>query len=106
MTPKHLFALSLGFGAVLFLTQQAQAEQQPQCAPRDVVLEQLAGAYGESRRAIGLNANNTIMELFASEAGSWTITITLPNGLTCLAAAGEAFEDTSAEGLPPQGEQV
>ncbi|MGV6813089.1 MAG: hypothetical protein ACWA47_12625 [Brevirhabdus sp.] len=107
MTPKHMMALSLGFGAVILLTQHAQAQDRPRnCAPRASVLEHLASNFGERRRAIGLNANNTVMELFASETGSWTITITLPNGLTCLAAAGQAFEDTVDEGLPPVGEQV
>jgi len=107
MTPKHMLALSLGFGAVIFLTQQAQAQNQPQnCAPRAVVLDHLAKNFGESRRAVGLNANNSVMELFASENGSWTIAITMPNGVTCLAAAGEGFTDTSDEGLPPRGEPV
>lgn len=106
MTTRHLFALSLGFGAVILLTQAAQAQEQRQCAPRDIVLAQLAENYGESRQAIGLNSNNTVMEVFASEGGSWTITITMPNGLTCLAAAGEAYQDVSDEGLPPAGDQV
>ena len=42
-----------------------------------------------------------VMEVFASDdTGTWTITVTLPNGLTCLIAAGESFE-VLAEALPP-----
>jgi len=107
MTVKHLFALSLGFGAVFFLSQQSHSQEQPQnCAPHADVLDHLANSFSESRRAIGLNSNNTVMELFASESGSWTIIITLPSGMTCLAAAGEGFESISNEGLPQVGEQV
>ncbi|MWD26727.1 hypothetical protein E0K89_004475 [Aquicoccus sp. SCR17] len=73
------------------------------CAPRDTVVDRLAEGYGETRRSIGLGANNAVMEVFASdETGTWTITVTLPNGMTCLVASGQAFE-TMAEGLPPSG---
>ena len=34
-----------------------------------------------------------VIEVFASEeTGSWTILLTSPQGLTCLMAAGEAYE--------------
>lgn len=101
---KHqLFALSLGFGGVILATHHAFAETPPQCAARDTVIEQLASRYGESRHGIGLAANNAVMELFASDAtGTWTITVTLASGMTCLVASGENFE-TLAEELPGVG---
>ena len=49
---RTLFALSLGFGAVIFATQNAFAATQ--CGPRAVVVAQLAERYGESRRGMGL----------------------------------------------------
>lgn len=65
----------------------------PNCARREQVVEQLANRYGETRQSIGLASNNAVMEVFASpETGSWTITMTLPSGLTCLLASGQAFE--------------
>ena len=77
--------------------------QSAQCAPREVVVERLNEAYGESRQSMGLAANNAVVEVFASDtSGSWTITVTGPNGVTCLIAAGQAFEtlaeDTHAPG--------
>ena len=70
------------------------------CAPRDAVLDRLADGYGESRQSMGLGANNQVVEVFASsETGTWTITVTMPNGLTCLVASGQAFEEL-AEVLP------
>ena len=78
------------------------AQTSPKCAARDTVIEQLAARYGESRHGIGLAANNAVMELFASdETGTWTILITLPNGLTCLVASGENYETVPAA---PQGD--
>ncbi|MBE9639084.1 hypothetical protein IQ782_19700 [Salipiger pacificus] len=69
-------------------TAQSQA-----CAPRDIVIARLAEKYGETRHSIGLGNNNAVMELFASdETGSWTITVTTTNSITCLVASGLAFE--------------
>ena len=86
--------LTLGLAAIAPAAQgQTLAQDTTHCAPRDRVVERLAGTYGETRRSIGLGANNAVMELFASDAsGSWTITVTLPNGLTCLVASGQAYE--------------
>lgn len=99
-----------GLAAALFLALPAQAQAQaagpPNCAARAAVVEQLASRYGESRRAIGIAANNAVMELFASaETGSWTLTVTLPSGLTCLLASGESFE-ALAEPLPASGKRI
>lgn len=47
-----------------------------------------------------------VVEVFASlETGTWTITITRPDGLTCLAASGEGFENL-VEVLPPDGDDT
>ncbi|MCU0909231.1 MAG: hypothetical protein MUF73_17770 [Rhodobacteraceae bacterium] len=76
------------------------------CAQRDHVVERLAGTYGESRQSIGLAANNQVMEVFANlESGSWTVTVTLPSGLTCLVASGMAFEELE-EPLTPTGSRL
>jgi len=73
------------------------------CAPRDVVVKRLAEAYGETRKSMGLGAQGAVVEVFASEtSGSWTITVTGTNGVTCLIAAGQAFEDV-ADALPVPG---
>ena len=99
MTDKFLIMLlSLAFAALMVGPLKAQGARQ--CGPRDTVLIRLAERYGETRQAIGLGANNAIVEVFASPAtGSWTITVTVPNGVTCLVASGQAFE-TLAETLP------
>jgi hypothetical protein len=75
----------------------------PQCGPRDKVVAHLAEKYSETRRAVGLAANNMVMELYAAEAsGTWTITVSDANGNTCLVASGAGFEAV-AEELPAKG---
>lgn len=99
---KMLFALSLGFAGLILATHAGWAA--PQCAPRQGVLAQLTQKYGETRRGIGIAGNAQMMELFASATtGSWTITVTLPDGMMCLVATGQSFEPLS-EALPAPGD--
>ncbi len=98
------FALSLGFGGVILATQIAYSA--PQCDARDRVTALLADRYGETRRALGLAGEAAVMELFASDTtGSWTITLTLPDGQMCLMAAGSDFQALQAE-LPATGPRI
>jgi hypothetical protein len=96
---RDIIAASLGLGALLAATGPAFS-QAPICAMRQNVLDRLATAYGETRQSIGLGENNQVVEVFAStETGTWTITVTNPNGLTCLVASGQAFEDVAKEAV-------
>ena len=101
---RHLFTVSLGFGLLILRASFAFAQQARNCAPRDVVLTILAERYGETRQSIGIGTDNQVMEVFASEeSGSWTITVTLPNGMTCLMASGQSFEELTEGPLVPEG---
>ena len=94
---KHLIMV-LSF--VMGLTPPAMAQSTQTCAPRATIVERLGTTYGETRQSIGLGANNAVIEVFASNTtGSWTITVTMANGMTCLIASGQAFE-TVTEMLP------
>lgn len=102
---KHqMLNLTLAMGLLALAAQQVSAETtRRNCGPRDAVVTRLAEGFGESRQSIGIGANNSVVEVFASkDSGSWTITVTLPNGMTCLVASGQAFE-ALAEVLPPKG---
>lgn len=90
--------------AVAALAGPAVAQQN--CAPREMVLERLASRYGETRQSMGLGGNNSVIEVFASEeTGTWTITVTTVQGMTCLVASGQAFEEM-AEALPAKGDDA
>lgn len=84
------------------LSQPAQAQT---CAARELIVSRLAETYGESRQSMGLGANNSVVEVFASDAGTWTIIVTMANGTACLIASGQAFEQM-AEALPPLGDEA
>ena len=63
---------------------------QASCGPRDDVIATLATRYDETRRASGLTPAGAV-EMWASANGSWTLTITTPDGITCLIASGEGY---------------
>lgn len=101
-----LLTLTTGISLVALTAPMANAQAARHCAERDQVVARLADKYGESRQALGLGAQGAMVEIFASESsGSWTITITMPNGATCLMATGQAFE-TLAEVLPAKGDDA
>ena len=102
---KLSLSLALGIGVTLLGTGLATAQGNTRnCAERELIVERLASAYGESRQSIGLGANNSVVEVFASdETGTWTITVTTPEGTTCLVASGQAYEATQGDLLPTEG---
>ncbi|WP_323776730.1 hypothetical protein [Leisingera sp.] len=99
---NSFFALPAALAALALAAAPATAQSR-NCAPRDVVIKRLAEKYGESRQSIGVGQKGMVMETFASgETGSWTITVTTPNGMTCLVASGQSYE-VLAEALPDTG---
>lgn len=100
MKTSYLATMALMAGAALATDVSAQAQN---CAARDLVVERLTVKFKETRQSIGIGANNAVVEVFGnSDTGTWTITVTMPNGTMCLVASGQAFE-TLAEALPPEG---
>lgn len=98
---KKLLTLSLGVCAILLSTHSAYSQGQS-CGDRDVVIDRLANAYGETRQSVGLAANNTMIEVYASiDTGTWTITVTTASGMTCLIASGQSYEEL-VEDLTPK----
>ena len=88
---RNLFLMPFGIGAMMLAANHANAQNR-HCADHAQVVERLAERYGESRQSIGLGADNSVIEVFASaDTGSWTITMTQPGGPTCLVAAGQAY---------------
>lgn len=98
---QQMFALSFGLAVLLSATQIAHSA--PQCDTREAVSALLAERYGETRRSMGIAGQSAVMELYASdETGTWSITMTLPDGVMCLMASGSNYE-TVAEELPAKG---
>ncbi|MDO9524675.1 MAG: hypothetical protein Q7J57_03910 [Gemmobacter sp.] len=95
-----LFALSLGFAGLILATNAGWAQGERPCGARDQVLNTLTTRFGEERRGIGLAGQGAVVELHSSaDTGSWTITVTLPSGATCLLTSGQGWETVVDKGL-------
>ncbi len=98
---KHLmaFVIAASLLAVPFAAragdapagQYAQSGPRPSsCVPHNVAMDQLAKVFNEKVVGLGLGKNReSVVELYVSSHGSWTILVTLTNGLSCIAASGE-----------------
>ena len=94
----------LVLSALLLSTCQAQPSyaQGRLCAERDKLIGQLESQHGETRQSVGLQRDRGVIETFANtDTGSWTIIVSLPTGISCLVAAGDAF---SIEYVKPKGD--
>ncbi len=81
-------ALLIGWSAFI-----PPAQAQAMCGERRAVVQNLEQTYSEAPVSIGLASNGAVIEVLASPSGSFTIILTRPNGLSCVMAAGESWED-------------
>lgn len=96
---RHLMTLMMGASALMLAASHVQAQGR-NCAPHAAVAGHLAQKYGESRQMMGLAANNMVLEVYvAPDSGTWTVTVTRPDGVTCLMASG-TDADTTPLALP------
>ena len=101
---EKLITMTIGLGIMALAAQSVSAQNARNCGERRLVLERLTEKYGETRQSIGLAGPGQVVEVFASDqSGTWSITVTMANGITCLIASGQSFESV-AEVLPPEGD--
>ena len=83
-----LSALLIGWGA---LSSTVRADVV--CGQRGDIIARLHKKYAEVPEAMGLSSNGTVVEVLTSESGTWSILVTHPNGVSCLLAIGEGWEN-------------
>lgn len=89
---KTLIAAALVSGILAGLPGSASATDNP-CTDRTAVIKQLSAQYSEKPVAMGLANNGGVIELLhTKDRTTWTLIITMPNGMTCPVAAGESWE--------------
>ena len=80
--------------ALLFGTLSASVVQaQSQCGPHDAIIKVLNAKFQENQRAIGLINEKAMMEVYISPKGTWTMVVTNEAGMSCVLAAGEAWDE-------------
>ena len=94
----RLIAAGLAAGIALGAGATA-ASAEMLCGERDQIIDELKGTWKEDRTASGLSNNGGVLEVYASEAGTWTLLLTMPDGPTCMIGAGEYFQLEEVEFL-------
>ena len=75
----------------------AESQTETNCGQRNTVLEYLSSKYAEKPIAMGIAANGGLIEVLTSTEGTtFTIIVTMPEGETCMVAAGESWESLPA----------
>jgi hypothetical protein len=107
-----MFRIPLIVGAVLMASSgaalaagpgQPSENGVPPCGPRAQIVQAMKQIFDERPQARGLISSNELFEIFVSPQGTWTMLVTNPHGISCIAAAGESWERATgqiAERLP------
>jgi hypothetical protein len=89
-----MFKFSISFlGLLAASIMAASPAAAAQCASHEDFTKVLADQFKENRSALGLSGQSHVVELFVSQAGSWTILATDTKGRTCVIGSGEAWQD-------------
>lgn len=87
-------SLAAGFLAIVAASVLAPAPAGASvCLERKMLVSYLAERFSEKPRALGLVQSSNVMEVYVSGNGTWTIVVTNPQGLACIVAAGDTWED-------------
>lgn len=96
--------LVLGALGIALVVAGPVEAQNRNCGSRTMILSQLEEKYREAPIAQGLAPGGHLVEMFgAGPGGTWTVTITAPNGMMCLLTSGTDLEVLE---LPAQGDPV
>ncbi|TKT75480.1 hypothetical protein [Aquamicrobium sp. LC103] len=86
-TFERVIAVAL---ASLLATLPAAAQTRS-CAGRAEVIAWLEERFGERPIGVGVVGDHTIVELHASETGTWTILATSLTGQSCMVSSGHSW---------------
>ncbi len=83
-----LMAVTTNFSA-------ANAQNMSICLPHSDAVSKLKTTYEEQKIGLGLGQRgSSVVELFVSDTGTWTILVTRTNGMSCIAASGDNWSNS------------
>jgi hypothetical protein len=77
------------------MSHPAAADQAPTaCGPHPDVIKALGDRFHETQAATALTSAGTLLEVLTANDGStWTIIVSRPDGLSCVVAAGQNWQE-------------
>ncbi|HVO14943.1 MAG TPA: hypothetical protein VMV26_07010 [Alphaproteobacteria bacterium] len=85
-----LLRLALAIAPLFAVSAANAVEPRDVCDKRQVMLQTLEHDYGEVEIGFGVTVDGALVELATAKGGTtWTLMRTMPDGTTCLVAAGQ-----------------
>ncbi len=78
-----------------------QAGAVTQCGPRADIIKALGDEFHESEAGRGLINPNTVLEIFVSIQGSWTVLASDTHGQSCILSVGQGWDSPSIKAALP-----
>ena len=76
----------------IFAATVTSAQMRGACLPRETAVTKLEEGYDEHQIGFGVGpGGGAVYELYVSDTGTWTILVTRPDGLSCIAASGDSW---------------
>ena len=73
------------------------------CGERTKLAGYLKTKFSENPNALGVSAaGKSVMEIYTSEKGTWTVLMTTTTGISCIMAAGHSWEERDKLALLPK----
>ncbi len=92
---RKLTTCLFGVGTILMAQSLTISSSQAAiCMARDNLVAYLSEQHSESPRALGLVADRGLMEVYVSPQGTWTIAMTTAQGVACILAVGDTWEES------------
>ena len=90
MSVFKMVSLAFAFGLLV-----SSASAQSTCARRDELIKVLDEKYHEASSGFGTVGEVSVIEVYTSDRGTFTILSSQPNGISCIIATGQNWEPLS-----------
>lgn len=65
------------------------------CGARNEIVQKLSTQFKEAPQSVGVVDQSAVLEVFVSDAGTWTILATGTDGNSCILSAGDGWQSRS-----------
>ncbi|WP_250157529.1 hypothetical protein [Tianweitania aestuarii] len=67
-------------------------DQMNTCGARNEIVQKLSAQFKEAPQSVGVVDQSAVLEVFVSDAGTWTILATGTDGNSCILSAGDGWQ--------------
>ncbi|WP_064686140.1 hypothetical protein [Rhizobium bangladeshense] len=98
MIRHMLYGLVAVISVTLMIAHPHSAASQAMlsCAGRSDVVKFLDKNFAEKLTAVGLVNQNSVLEVYAADSGTWTLVVTDVHGISCILLSGDSWDSMPA----------